>query len=210
MAEPKEPLTRQALGLPGDRVAAVSCQSLFKHLPQNDHIYPAMAREAPELLFVFLKHLPEMNRAFAARLKRAFAAQGLDMADHCLLLDRTPPDRFPGLLAACDLYLDTPGWSGGNTTLEAAAAGLPVLTTPAGPMRGRHSAAILTRLGLTETLAPDLDGFCQLAVSLARDSERRKRLARETRRLEHRLYNDLEPVRALEDVLEREIGQRLG
>ncbi len=52
--------------------------------------------------------------------------------------------------ALCDVFLDTLHWSGGNTTLDALAAGLPPVTLPGAYMRGRQSFAMLRMLGLEE------------------------------------------------------------
>ena len=51
--------------------------------------------------------------------------------------------ELPALLRVGDVYLDSPRWSGGNTTLEAMAVGLPIVTLPGPLMRGRHTAGIL-------------------------------------------------------------------
>jgi len=111
-----------------------------------------------------------------------------------------PIEDFSALLRCADVYLDSIGWSGGNTTLEALACGLPVVTMPTGLMRGRHSAAILQHMGLGSHVAGSVEDFVARAVQLANAPQRNsfRDAICETR---HRLYDDLTPVRALEDFL---------
>ncbi len=63
--------------------------------------------------------------------------------------------RFAAASAQCDVMLDSIGWSGGNTTLEALAQDLPVVTFEGELMRGRVSAGILRMMGMPEAIAGD-------------------------------------------------------
>jgi len=111
-----------------------------------------------------------------------------------------PHTAFPALLRAADVFLDSIGWSGCNSTLEALACDLPVVTTPTALMRGRHSAAILGCMGLAHRVAADVDGYVASAVRLA-DTDERARFVAELRTGRPRVVGDLAPVRALEDFL---------
>ncbi len=120
-----------------------------------------------------------------------------------------PPDLFPSLLKCGAVYLDSVGWSGGNTTLEAVACGLPPVTLPTAMMRGRHTAGILTRMGATELIAESREAYVEKAVALADPAARAAAKAKvaETRAL---LWNDPKPVRALEIWLERAVAAATG
>ena len=76
--------------------------------------------------------------------------------------------------------------------------GLPIVTAAGRFMRGRHCHAILTRLGVTETIAADCDEYVDIAVALALDPERRRGLVARMQQSIDLLYEDPEPVRALE------------
>ena len=54
-----------------------------------------------------------------------------------------------------DVMIDTLRWSGGNTTLDALASALPVVTLEGRFMRGRQTAAMLRILGIEELIARD-------------------------------------------------------
>ena len=70
-------------------------------------------------------------------------------------------------------------------------------------MRGRLAGAILDHMKLSDLVAKTEVAYINLAVKLASDAEFRESV--QTRMAEARaiLYNDIEPVRALEAFLER-------
>jgi predicted O-linked N-acetylglucosamine transferase (SPINDLY family) len=107
------------------------------------------------------------------------------------------------LNCACDVFLDSIGWSGNNTTHEAIAAGLPVITLPGPQMRGRHALALLTKMGMTETVAADLEAFTGLAVRAGSNREWRRHLAAETVARRASIYDDEAPIRDLERFIEQ-------
>ena len=55
--------------------------------------------------------------------------------------------RFHQSMGTCDIFLDSIGWSGFNSTSESLVNNLPVVTLRGG-IRGRHSTAILNRIGV--------------------------------------------------------------
>lgn len=197
-------VTRAELGL-REGVAAFWCgQSLFKYLPQYDDIFARIAKESGDCQFAFIRHQggEQVNELFQRRLDRAFSAAGLNMSDHCLFLPRLGADRFVAAIGQCDIFLDSIGWSGCNSTLESLPHNLPIVTLPGALMRGRHSAAILNMMGVTETIADTLDGYVSLAASLARDPERRAAISRKIEDNKHKLYRDRACVTALEDLID--------
>lgn len=97
-----------------------------------------------------------------------------------------------------DVYLDTPTWSGGRSTLEAVACNLPIVTIPGEFMRSRHSAAILRQLGVTETIAGNENEYVQIAARLALDRDWRKSVVARMQSGFGRLFNDRSCVAALE------------
>lgn len=198
-------MTRAEVGLRDGATVYVCCQSLFKYRPQEDHLLVAIARAVPDSQFLFIGGDAPPTRIFRARLEAAFRAAGLDPARHIVLVPPVPFERFGALIGLGDVYLDSVAWSGGNTTLEAVTVGLPVITWPTGLMRGRHTLAILRRMGLEAYVADDAEGYVALATRLADPAERAtaRALIAERRPI---LFGDLEPVRALEAFLERAVA----
>jgi predicted O-linked N-acetylglucosamine transferase (SPINDLY family) len=199
------PVSRAALGLRPNACVFFSGQSLYKYLPQFDAVFAKIADAAGDCQFVFLRHptSPKVTESFRARLAREFAAAGRRSEDHCVFLDRLNPREFAAAMQLCDVFLDSIGWSGCNSTLESLAYGLPIVTLPGPLMRSRHSAAILRMIGATETIAESVQGYVEIAAGLARDRDRRLSLSRAIAEGKHRAYKDVAPILALEDFLEQ-------
>ncbi|BBD57756.1 group 1 glycosyl transferase [Nostoc sp. HK-01] len=185
--------TRSDFQLPDDAVIYLCCQAPFKYLPQYDFILAEIARRVPQAKFVFLR-----GTLLQARLQRAFAAINLNSEDYCVFL--SIPERLDYLMInlLADVYLDTFTWSGGNTTLEAIACNLPVVTCPGEFMRGRHSDSFLKMLGVTDTIAQNAAEYIDIAVKLGLDSTWRNNIAEKMSQNHHLLFDDQACVAGLE------------
>ena len=196
-------LDRDSLGLPPDVPVFWSGQALYKYLPQYDVIYPRIAAAVGDCRFVFLGFAKSqaVTDAFRARLEQAFAAAGLDGGRYCVVLPPLSPEHFIGAAGLADVVLDTPGWSGGKSTLDCLAQDPAIVTMPGRFMRGRHTAAILRRVGCTTTIAASMDEYVQAAARLAQDCAVRTAVRCAVRRNKTRAYADLEYIRGLEAFL---------
>ena len=199
-----QPTDFSRFGIPTDATLFLCCQFLPKYLPQYDALLPRIAVRHPKACFAFISvNKPMVERCLRDRLEAAFAAVGLDAARHVVFLPYLQPGQYAALNDRADIYLDSIGWSGGNTTLEAVAHALPVVTLPGALMRGRHSAAILRQVGVEETIARDPDDYVELALRLAEDSSFRRSVVERMETGEERIYQDRAPLGALEQFLER-------
>jgi predicted O-linked N-acetylglucosamine transferase (SPINDLY family) len=200
-------MERAELGLRPDATVYWCCQSLFKYLPQFDEIFPRIARAAGDCQFVFIETRKgrHVTNLFLERIGRAFAAFGLDVRRHCVVLPYLARERFHGAMACCDVFLDSIGWSGCNSTLESLCRDLPIVTMPSGLMRGRHSAAILEMMGLSETVADRIEDYVEIAVRMARDPAWRAEMRAKTAANKHRLWRDRSCIAALEAFLEEAV-----
>ena len=195
---------RQDLGLRSQTPTYWCGQSLYKYLPQYDHVFPGIARKVGSCQFVFIDYSgQEVNALFRRRLSHAFGAVGLNSDDHCVFLSPMSQDRFVAAMGQCDVFLDSIGWSGCNSTLESLAHNLPIVTMPGALMRGRHSLAILAMMGLTGTVASSTDDYIAIAARLGLDVAWRDTLREATARSKHRLYRDGSSIAALENFLDR-------
>jgi protein O-GlcNAc transferase len=201
-------IRRSDFGLRDDSVLFLCLQSLFKYLPQYDDVFPRIAREVGSCQFAFLSfvHSAQLGERFIRRLEKAFSRYGLKCEDYVKLLPHLTPPHYQALNRLADVFLDSVGWSGCNSTLEALAQNLPLVTTPGDLMRGRHSCAILSMAGLHEMIAEDLDEYVSLAVRLATDAGYRGQLSEKISQLKHRVYRDTDCIRGLEDFLKRTVA----
>jgi predicted O-linked N-acetylglucosamine transferase (SPINDLY family) len=193
---------RADLGLRNDAVVFVCCQSLFKYRPDDDDAIVRIAAQVPNAQFAFLG-VPgaPLTQIFLTRLKAKFAAAGLEFESMVAIVPPVAFERFGAFLRAGDIYLDSLGWSGGNTSLEAASVGLPLVTTPGGPMRARHTAAILRFMGLGRYVCENQDAYVAFAATLAQDVHLRRTYAGEIRLHAECLFGDLAPIRAIEALI---------
>jgi predicted O-linked N-acetylglucosamine transferase (SPINDLY family) len=99
------------------------------------------------------------------------------------------------------LLLDTLGFSGFNTAMQAVDCGLPVVAREGEFMRGRLGSGILRRMGVSALVATTDEAYVELVVALTRDAALRLRLRDEMIARRGVLFGDLEPVRALERFL---------
>lgn len=193
---------RAAFQLPADAHLYLVPQSLFKIHPDNDELLARVIEADPRAsLVVFAAHYDAINTAFHRRLSTAFSRRGLSVDERVIFLPYMTHGEYLQVNASCDVMLDTLHWSGGNTSLDAIASGLPIVTHPGRFMRGRQSAAMLRMAGVDELVVDSDDAYVALATALGNDPARRAELSR---RLEHgraALFSRDEPIRALEEFL---------
>jgi predicted O-linked N-acetylglucosamine transferase (SPINDLY family) len=108
---------------------------------------------------------------------------------------------FYDLMRRASVFLDTIGFSGFNTAIQAVECGLPVVTREGRFLRGRLASGILRRLQLTELIAATEREYVALAVRLARVDAYRGELRARIEASRHVLFDDLAPIRALEAFL---------
>ncbi len=203
-------VNRETFGLRQKSILYLSCQSLFKYLPQYDEIYPRIANEVGDCQFLFISHKSNyITERFRYRISQSFNKFGLTADDYIVFLPQLDAGRYNAINSLSDVYLDSIGWSGCNSTFEAIAHNLPILTLPGELMRGRHSSAILAMMGVTETIASTQDEYIELAVRLGLDSECRKQISDKIATNKHRVYRDKKCITALEDFLERIVKEKL-
>ncbi|WP_366517184.1 MULTISPECIES: hypothetical protein [unclassified Microcoleus] len=108
-----------------------------------------------------------------------------------------------------DVFLDTFTWSGGNTSLEAIACNLPIVTCPGEFMRGLHAYSFLKMLGVTETIAQNEEEYIEIAVKLGLDSEWRRDISQRMSERHALLFDDKVCVTALESFYQGVVRERL-
>jgi len=174
----------------------------FKYRPQHDGILVEIARRLGRCTFVFFDHeIPELSRKLEARLAGAFTQGELDPQRYLKWIPWQPRASFFGLLGRADVFLDTIGFSGFNTMMQAVQCHLPCVTYAGRFMRGRLGSGILERMGISELIARDADEYIELALRLATDANYRESIRVAMSLAEHRLYEDTTAIDALSELL---------
>ncbi len=198
-----EDTDRARFSLPEHRVLLLCPQSLFKIHPDNDDLLATVLAATPNsTLVLFEGRHPALTDKFMRRLERAFKPYGLAIRERAVVLPGLSHPDYLRVNLNCDAMLDTLHWSGGNTSLDAFACGLPVVTLAGALMRGRQTAGMLGVLGATDLIAANRDDYVRIAVRLATDAgwrnEQRARIASGR----DRLFGDRAPIERLQAFLE--------
>ena len=165
------PVKRSDFSLPQERVLYLCPQSLYKIHPDNDRLMlEILARNKNAVLVFFQATDLSITRAFMKRLESVMNEYGMEKSGQIKILPRMAHENYLRVNMLCDVMLDTLHWSGGNTTLDALACGLPVVTMPGEFMRGRQSYGMLRCMGLNELIAHDRKDYVEIATRLGTDS----------------------------------------
>ena len=186
---------RDSLGLSESAHLYVCPQSLFKLHPGFDEILAGILRHDPKGEIVLLEG---RHRQWRQALERRFAATMPDAAARVRFLPRLPMDAFLDLVAASDVMLDPTPFCGGNTTLEALAAGTPVVTLPGELLLCRRADARYRQMGVSTCIAADLQDYVTIATRLGMDPAARSAAVAAIEETRGALFEDHEIVAELE------------
>src|SRR6185503_17929765 len=133
-------------------------------------------RRVPSAQFIFFRNAAasELTDRLVRRLADAFDAARLDAARHLVVVPWMSRPHFLGVMSKAHVFLDTIGFSGFNTVMQAVECGLPVVTQRGEFMRGRLGSGILERMGLADLVTTGDDDYVELALRLARDAGARQ------------------------------------
>jgi protein O-GlcNAc transferase len=174
----------------------------FKYAPEHDRVFVEIARALGRCQFVFFNYSrPRLSQQLMQRLQAAFAKAGMDSHDFVVEIKWLDRAQFQSMMRQADLYLDTIGFSGFNTAMQAIEAGLPIVAREGRFMRGRFGTGILRRIGMTELIAESDEALVELVTRLARDPDQRRSLRDRMQNSRQALFDDVAPVRALDDFL---------
>ena len=205
---PTAPVDRSHFGLRDNVPLFICTQSFFKYLPRYDEVFPRIAMEAGECQFAFIANsrTATLGERFLRRLETAFSRFGLRMTDYVKVVPTLDAAHYRAFNQIADIFLDSIGWSGCNSTMEALACDLPVVTMPGETMRGRHTHAILKMMDVSETEGRNIDEYVAIAARLAKDTAWRKEISEKVARNKHMAYYDMECIRDLETFIRQAVA----
>jgi len=158
---------REALGIPPGARTYVCAQNPIKFHPDFDAIVAAILRRDPQGVLVLFNG--DKNEHWNRLLLQRFQHAQPDVAARVVIVPFLRLDAFLGVLANSDAVLDTPHFSGGTSSYEMFAHGIPIVTWEGEFARGRQTAALYRKMGLAELIANSPDRYVDLALRLAQD-----------------------------------------
>jgi protein O-GlcNAc transferase len=106
------------------------------------------------------------------RFAQHFAQRGIDPARIRPLPYLPDPARHLEVYHDIDVHLDSHPYTGGTTTCDALWMGVPVVTLSGDRPSARLGATVLSRTGLTDLIASNVQDYVNIAFDLARDPDR--------------------------------------
>lgn len=173
----------------------------FKYAPQHDHVFVEIARQLEKCQFIFFISDSNLIAKLRQRLNSVFAKAGMNFNDYCVYIPWQDKSAFYGLMKRADVFMDTIGFSGFNTAMQAVECGLPIVTREGQFMRGKLASGILKRMGMADLIAGTEEEYVSLVVKLVQDSGFRQNICQRIEKSRPVLFGDTAPVRALEDFL---------
>jgi protein O-GlcNAc transferase len=162
----RAPVTRKSrseTGIPSDAIVCATFVAAQKLSPRCLALWREFLAAVPNAVLLFSSQRDDDRIALGRRLEGFGIA-----ANRAHFIDYNAPslhDRY----ALADLALDTLPYSGGDTTVAALSAGVPVVTRMGFRHAERMSASILTHAGLHELVADSDRCYVELAIRLASD-----------------------------------------
>jgi predicted O-linked N-acetylglucosamine transferase (SPINDLY family) len=197
------PFDTARLGLEAGVPLLVCAGTPFKYAPRYDRVLVRIARRLERCRLVFFTHyVPEISAELRDRLQRAFARDGLELDRFAVFMPWQPPPEFYGVLTRADVLLDTIGFSGFNTAMQALECGLPIVTQEGRFLRGRLASGVLRHIGLDDLVAETEDRYVELAVRICRDESYRRGIRERIALGRAALYEDGAVTAAMERFLE--------
>jgi predicted O-linked N-acetylglucosamine transferase (SPINDLY family) len=174
----------------------------FKYAPQYDWIFPEIARRLVRCQLVFFQaEAADLSERLRRRLEVAFAKRDLNLGAFVRFIPWQSGPAFDGLMARADIFLDTIGFSGFNTAMQAIERSLPIVSREGSFLRGRLASGPLRRMGLLELVTGSEEEYIGLVVRLVQDREYRDQIRRRMEAKRHVLFEDIAPIRAMEDFM---------
>ena len=207
------PFDRERWGLSAAGPLLVCGGTPFKYRASFDAIAVELAKQWPQARLVFFEYSanPWYSNAVKQRMEARFVQAGLSPQDHLHWLPWLDGAQFLGLMQSADVFLDTVGFSGFNTALQALQVELPVVAWEGEFLRGRLASGVLRHIGLSPWVASDAHSYVQSVGRLLAEPAQRGAYQTQVRAClqpdSTQLFGDVAPVRALENWLRERLSR---
>ena len=192
-----------AMNIDLERPILVCPGTPFKYQPEHDHVFAEIAQRVPEAQLVFFRpSVATLADLLQVRITQEFEAAGLNVMDQVRFIRWLNFNEYHCLLRHAHVLLDTIGFSGYNTAVQAIECGLPLVTREGRFLRGRLASGVLRRMGLTELIGQTKTDYVNLAVRLATDRDYQTHIRNEIQERRSVLFDDQSAMGPFQDFLE--------
>jgi predicted O-linked N-acetylglucosamine transferase (SPINDLY family) len=167
------PPSRAALGVAPDALVLGEFVTVQKLSPRCLGLWRAVLARAPRAVLLFSPSAESDRAGF----RRQLAGHGIPPARVAFVARGADESSDAARYGVVDLVLDTLPYTGGDATLAALDAGVPVVTLAGTRHAERMGASILLHAGLPELVASSEADYVELAAGLATDPAWRARIA---------------------------------
>ena len=192
-------------GCPSDMTLYLCPQSAIKFHPDLDFVFGEILRRDEKALIVVIEGVV---KDWTVLVQQRWRKTIPDAKERIKVLTRQTPENFIALQNAADVILDTPHFSGGNTSLEAFALARPVVTHDGEFMRGRVTAGMYRMMGIESCIANDLDDYIGIALKLGRDTNFRDLVSRQIRASNNVLFENSRVIEEFERLFQSVFSAR--
>jgi protein O-GlcNAc transferase len=157
--------------LPSDARWYVCHQTLFKIHPDFDQIVAdILQRDSRGIVVFFCGQQAYWTSLLQQRLQQSLS----ELASRVFFLPRLAYPEYLAFLQLADVLIDSVHFCAGTTTYHALALGVPLVTLPGAFARGRGTAAVYRRIGVSDCIALNANDYVRRAVMIAKDQSLRE------------------------------------
>ena len=163
-------------------------QGLFKFLPKYDYLIGEILDQNKNSTITFIKDKdPHFTNKFINRLKRVNKIN--KNFNRLIFLEGMSQITYYRKLSNHKIILDTIGWSGGNTSMEALYLEKPIVTLIGNSLRANHTVAMLKQIDLDVLIARDYKEYIFLANKLMENEEFFKLVINKIKNNKHLIFD---------------------
>ncbi len=201
---PDNAKTRESFGFTSDQNLYMCIQHLGKlHLDFDVLLGDILRRDSKGYVVA-----TEDRYGHGAKLLRErFARTIPDVADRIVFFGKQSLPDYLSLLACGDVSLDAPHFSGVNTTYDALALNIPIVTRPSGFHRGRYTYGCYQRMEMMDCVASSRQDYVDIATRLGMDAAYRELIRGKIQETKHRVFRDITAVTEHERIF-RELVEK--
>ena len=191
----------KALGLDLQRPILLCPGTPYKYIEQYDAVYVDIVKDLKGCQLVFFTAAHWSAFGLETRLRKKFEAAKISFDDHVKFIPWLNRGEFFGLMSKATVYLDTIGFSGFNTAMQAIECNLPIVTMKTAYLRGNLAAAPLSLMKISDLVVNNEQEYINQVIKLATDEKYLKQIKGQIEARKHCLFKDKSVIQKLEQFL---------